>query len=443
MRTPLSNVDAAWHRMDEPANRMVVTGVLVFDTPLSMARLRALLEERLLGFRRFRQRVVEPFGGVGVLSWEDDPDFSVDHHLVSARLPAPRDEAALQRLASSLASQGFPTGRPPWRFHLVAHFQGGSALIVRLHHCIGDGLALVHVLLSMADGAPQPPPPTREDGDGRGFWAGIEALLTGVPEGIRRSAELPDHLASLVRLLVLPPDPRTAFKGRLGRTKRLVWSRSFRLEDFKSLGAATGTTVNDILMAALTGALRRYLLARARVTGDLDVRGVVPVNLRPASEAHRLGNRFGLVFLSLPLGIQDTLGRLEELRRRMQALKRAPDAAATFQLLWVMGLAPRAFFDLVVNLFAAKATAVVTNVVGPREPIKLAGVRVRQAMFWVPCAGHLALGVSLLSYAGRVWVGVHTDAALIPDPERILDGFERELKALRAAGRRARKRPPR
>ncbi len=457
MRTPLANVDASWHRMEEPANRMVVTGVLVFDKPVSMKQLRGLVEKRLLRFSRFRQRIVEPRGPLSVLSWEEDPDFSIEHHLVAARLPGRGTEAALQSFTSDLAGQGFPKGRPPWKFHFVPRYQGGSALVARLHHAIGDGLALVHVLLSMADGAPQPPEPGQREVNPKGLLTWVWTTLAGAAEApltfpwragknglpllgsprrlFRSGADTAKHLASLVRLLLLPPDPRTAFKGALGRRKRLVWSRSFPLEDFKAASRATDTTVNDILMTALAGALRRYLLGRGVVPHQLDVRAVVPVNLRPASEAHLLGNRFGLVFLSLPLGLEGTFERLEELHRRMLALKKSPDPAATFGLLWMMGQLPRPLFDLVVDLFGTKATTVVTNVMGPKEAISLLGVRLRQAMFWVPCAGHLGLGVSLLSYAGRVWVGIQSDVGLIPDPEEILTNFELELKALRA-GRR-------
>ncbi|HZX43609.1 MAG TPA: wax ester/triacylglycerol synthase family O-acyltransferase [Myxococcaceae bacterium] len=429
MRTPLASVDASWLRMDEPTNQMVVTGVLVLDTPVSAQRVRTLLQRRLLRFDRFRQRVVRPLAGMGVPSWEDDPEFSLDRHVVVEQLPAPADEAALQALISTLASGSLPPRRPPWRIHFVPSYQGGSALIVRVHHCIADGLALVHVLLSMAD-APPEVPGTGSAGPGS-RWAMLRATLA------RASRALPagtDHVAALLRLLLLRPDPMTRFKGPLTLGKKLVWSRAFRLEDFKRFSRANGSTVNDVLMAALAGALRRYLLAHGPVKRRLDVRGVVPVNLRPASEAHRLGNRFGLVFLALPLGIESPKARLAEVRRRMRALKASPGAAATFALLWLLGRMPRPLFDAVIHLFATKATAVVTNVVGPREPLSMLGARLRQAMFWVPCAGHLGLGVSLLSYAGNVWVGVHSDVGLVPDPERIIGAFEEELDALRLAG---------
>jgi WS/DGAT/MGAT family acyltransferase len=361
---------------------------------------------------------------------------------------------------SRLLSQPFPPGRPLWSFHLVPEYQGGSAIVARIHHCIGDGLALVHVLLSMADGTPEPDgeevgadlPWDEHGADGpvarTASWA---ITLPGrLRDGASHLLEHPGRIAelallasgsaaSLVNLLALPPDPATAFKGRLGKEKKAAWSRAFDLDDFKAIGHVTGSTVNDILMAGLAGGLRRYLLGRGEVPRDLDVRGVVPVNLRPPEESNQLGNRFGLVFLPLPLGIEDPLDRLFEVRRRMRALKSSPQALAIYQVLWAMGVAPKPVFDLVLELFASKGTAVVTNVVGPRERISIAGGSLRQAMFWVPSAGRLGMGVSLLSYAGKVWMGLQCDAGLVPDPDAVLRGFEGEVSALlelrRDAGR--------
>jgi WS/DGAT/MGAT family acyltransferase len=219
-------------------------------------------------------------------------------------------------------------------------------------------------------------------------------------------------------------------KGPLVAEKRVAWSAPIPLADLKRAGRVTGSTVNDVMTSAMTGALRRYLQGRGDVPEDLNIRGVVPVNLRPFDEACQLGNQFGLVFLSLPVGMADPLDRLFEVRRRMNAIKDTPEALVAFQILRAMGLAPKPVFDVVLSLFGAKGTAVVTNVAGPREPVSLMGVRMRQAMFWVPSAGRLALGISLLSYASSVSMGVQSDAALIPDPERILEGFRGEVDAL-------------
>jgi WS/DGAT/MGAT family acyltransferase len=450
MRAPLRNVDASWLRMDDPTNLMVVTGVLVLDHPVPLPRLRALLKKRLLRFRRFTSRVVQPAGGVGTPTWESDPDFSLARHLKVAKLKEPAGERELQAYVSGLLGQPFPPHRPLWSFHFIPRYQGGSAIVARIHHCIGDGLALVHVLLSMADGTPEPEGeagadlPWDEHGE-EGPVARTASWAITLPRLVRDGAgELLEHpgrltelallasgsAASLVNVLALPPDPSTAFKGPLSVAKKAAWSRAFDLEEFKAIGQVAGSTVNDILMAGLAGGLRRYLLGRGEVPRDLDVRGVVPVNLRPPEESDRLGNRFGLVFLPLPLGIEDPLDRLFEVRRRMRELKNSPQALAIYQLLWVMGVAPKPVFDLVLEIFASKGTAVVTNVVGPRTPISIAGAPLRQAMFWVPSAGRLAMGVSLLSYAGKVWMGLQVDAGLVPDPDVVLQGFEAEVGAL-------------
>jgi len=440
MRVPFRNVDASWLRMDDPTNLMVVTGVLVLESPVPLARLRALVEERLLRFRRFTSRVVPPFAGVGLPSWEIDPRFDLDRHLLAASLGPGAGEPALQAFVSRLLSEPLQADRPLWTIHLVERFRGGSAIVARIHHCIGDGLALVHVLLSMADGNPAPERRrSHARSPSRVAWGTTmgEQVLRGARAVLAHPGRIGDlaRLASgsagaLLGLLALPDDPPTALKGPLGRPKIAAWSRPFDLDDFKAIGKATGSTVNDVLMAALAGALRRFLAGRGEAPRDIDVRGVVPVNLRRPEASGKLGNRFGLVFLSLPVGMEDPLDRLFEVRRRMRALKDSSQALAVYEVLWAMGAAPRPLFDLALRIFAAKGSAVVTNVVGPRQPIAIAGAPLREAMFWVPSAGRLALGVSLLSYADKVWMGLQCDAGLIPDPAGVLDGFAAEVEEL-------------
>jgi diacylglycerol O-acyltransferase len=443
VRTLFRNVDASWLRMDDPVNLMVVTGVLVLEAPVPLARLRELIEKRLLRFRRFTSRVVPPFAGVGVPAWEPDPDFDLDRHVLVETLGPGAGEPALQAMVSRLLSEPLPADRPLWTFHFVEHFRGGSAIVARIHHCIGDGLALVHVLLSLADGAPAPEGRRERPSVSWGITLGEQMLrgaraVLGHPGRIGDLARLASGSAgSLIGLLALPDDPPTALKGPLGREKLAAWSRPLDLADVKAIGRATGSTVNDVLMAALAGALRRYLTARGEAPREMDVRGIIPVNLRRPEATGRLGNRFGLVFLSLPIGVEDPLDRLFETRRRMRALKDSPQALAIYQVLWAMGMAPRPVFDLALRIFAAKGTAVVTNVVGPRQPIAIAGSPLREAMFWVPSAGRLALGVSLLSYAGKVWMGLQCDAAVIPDPAGVLAGFDAEVEALLELPRQA------
>jgi WS/DGAT/MGAT family acyltransferase len=212
--------------------------------------------------------------------------------------------------------------------------------------------------------------------------------------------------------------------------KRAVWSRPIDLDAVKRVRRKMGATVNDLLLAAVSGALRRYLLSRGEAVEGLDIRAVVPVNLRAPEEAHRLGNRFGLVFLQLPLGVAEPLDRVFEVKRRMDAIKDSPEALVAYQILKAMGMAPRLIYEQILGVFGTKATAVMTNVRGPGVSIYLAGVRVREVMAWVPRSAGLGLGVSILSYDGKVWLGIASDAGLVPDPETILDAFHEEFDGL-------------
>lgn len=442
---PMSHVDSAWLRMDAPTNLMMVAGVLVFEERLPFERLTRLTESRLLRFERFRQRVVEARHPLSTPRWETDPQFDLRRHLARAELPAPGDEAALQGLVSRLMSEPLDPRHPLWQFHFIEEFQGGSALICRFHHCIGDGLAMVHVMLSLTDRTEVVPEREPATGPPPGSGFDPEALGRGVGRAVGRAANVVSDFImhpsrareaagqasatalAVGKLALMPADPPTPFKGPLGVEKRAVWSEPIEVERIKSIGRRTGATVNDLLLSAVAGALRRYLRQRGHEVEGLDIRAVVPVNLRRPEEAHKLGNQFGLVFLALPLGPEEPLERIFELKKRMDAIKGSPEALVAFQILKGMGMAPAPLFDLVLAQFGKKASAVMTNVMGPTEPVWFSGVRVRQTMFWVPRAAGLGLGVSILSYSGRVWLGIATDAGLVPDPETILEGFHEEF----------------
>lgn len=444
----LSRVDTAWLRMEDPTNLMMVTGVLVFDQLLDFARVRMAIEQRLLIFDRFRQRVVNSGGAT---SWQNDPHFTLNAHLHRIALPAPHDQAALQDLVSTLMSTPLDHTKSPWQFHLIEEYGAGCVLLTRLHHCIADGIALMRVLLSLTDATAEPPAPGGRAEAARNGHApqpgpvgaakavvrgaervldqGIETLLD--PARLTEAAQLgASGAVALSRLLLMSPDQPTLFKGQLGVSKRAAWSGPVALEQIKAIGHSVGATVNDVLLAAVTGALRRYLQGRGASVDGLELRAAVPVNLRAPDEPPTLGNRFGLIFLSLPVGAEDALDRLFDLKQRMQALKGSPEALVTFGVLNLMGVLSDDLQDVGVALFGAKATAVMTNVPGPRETIYLAGAPVRELMFWVPQSGRLGLGVSIISYAGQVQLGVATDLGLVPDPEAIVAAFHEEFALL-------------
>jgi WS/DGAT/MGAT family acyltransferase len=214
--------------------------------------------------------------------------------------------------------------------------------------------------------------------------------------------------------------------------KKATWSRPLPLSDIKAIKNVTGGTVNDVLITAMTGGLRRYMLLRNEEVDGVDFRATVPVNLRTPEEMGELGNKFGLVYLKLPVYIEDVQERLQEVSRRMTALKNSSEAAVALGILSGIGMTPADVQQQLVNMFGAKATAVMTNVPGPPMPLYLAGAKITSIMFWVPQAGRVGLGISIMSYAGNVWLGVVTDAGLVPDPDQIIEGFYAEYEALRA-----------
>ena len=460
-RNSLSAVDTAWLRMEVPANLMMITGVMVFGAPIDCDRLKATLEERVLPFDRFRQRIVRP--AFGTPYWEDDPDFDLNYHVQSATLPSPGDQAALQDTASLLASTQLDPSKPLWRLHLIERYGKGCALICRLHHCIGDGLALVHVLLSLTDAEPGTPWPVIEPQakrrrrtstksklfrPARAAFKTTHALTGSVLAQCREVHADPAHAlalarvgvrgtTALARLLLLWPDRKTIFKGPLNIPKQAAWSESIPLRDIKVIGGELGGTVNDVLLTAMSGALRRYLLARGERVDGLNFRAIVPVDLRKPGTEEELGNKFGLVFLSLPVGIVDPGQRLHELRRRMDALKDTLEAPVAYGIVNAIGRLPQAMQDIVVDIFGLKGTAVMTNVIGPGKQLYLAGAPLESLMFWVPQSGRLGLGVSILSYNGQVWLGTITDAGLVPDPDSIISAFHAEFNELLAEACRA------
>jgi diacylglycerol O-acyltransferase / wax synthase len=432
-RERMSAVDTAWLRMDRPTNLMQITGILVLETPLDLDRYRRTLEDRLIQrFSRFRQRVEQDLTGAW---WSDDPDFSIDNHLSLHRLPSGDAKARLQQLASRLAVQSLDPRHPLWHFDLVEDYQGGTAIIVRIHHCIADGIALIGVMLSLT-GDSAATPASRPSGRRAGereeahFWTPLLEPLADPEKLVGYGRDGVGIVAELLKLAALPKDSPTRFKGRAGRIKSIAWSEPIPLDEVKAVGKSMACSVNDVLLAAVAGAMRRYLLTKGDSVDGVEIRAMVPVNMRSEGDEDQLGNRFGLVTLLLPVFEGNPFARVFEVRRRMRELRNSYLPPVSLALLYAMGLVPQFLQNQALDLLAAKASAVMTNVPGPSEPLYLAGARLSQMMFWVPQSGDIGMGVSILSYAGMVQFGLITDHGMVPDPEAITPLFKHEFETM-------------
>ena len=452
-REPMSRVDTAWLRMCRPTNPMMITGVLMFDEPMTLEKLKQVVRKRFLAYPRFRQKAVDGPAGA---AWVEDAQFDFDWHVRLSALPGrsdPRSEKrALERFVSQMASTPLDRSKPLWQFHLVERYRGGSALVARIHHSYADGIALVQVLLSLTDTTRKP----EKNSELRAAWLkkdGVEVVrrvgaldryvqlggkMLGKGMEMYRDPSLATMLAKeggeigreLLTALALPDDPPTLLRGPLGVSKRVAWAEPLDLDEVKAVGRACDCTVNDVLMATAAGALRAYLIERGEQVDGVTLRATVPVNLRPLEHAKKLGNHFGLVFLDLPVGEGNPVRRLERVAESMNQLKNSRQAIVAYGLLAALGMAPAALQSVALELFSRKATAVATNVPGPQQPLYMGGSRVREMMFWVPQTGSIGLGVSFLSYNGRVHFGLIGDARLVPDPDAVMRRFAPEFEKL-------------
>ena len=459
----MSSVDTAWLRMDGPANSMMIVGVSATATPIRPAEFRRMIERRLLCFARFRQRpVADPLGA----SWVEDDAFDLDAHFKRVRLPGPAGKAELQALTAELASSPLDPGRPLWQVHLVERYNGGSAWIMRVHHCYADGIAMIRVLLSMTEQDPAPalgnraPPPhpgpawrsavdvlpvlswveqlAQPAGDilENALAEGAKLLESGVhqlfhPERVAAiAAQAGGMVGEFAKVVALPDDPDTPLRGGLSGRKAVAWGSPIPLDEVKTVGQVLGCTINDVLMSTVAGVLGGYLRERGFDTDGLTLRASVPVNLRAADEPLTLGNRFGLVFVELATGIANPLARLFATSDTMAALKGSLQPPMALMSLGLMGMMPARVQAPLVELFSRKATVVASNVPGPQSPLFMCGQRVTEMYFWVPQSGSIGLGVSLLSYAGQVYFGMISDQRLVEDPDALVARFAPEFEKL-------------
>jgi WS/DGAT/MGAT family acyltransferase len=457
----MSRVDNAWLRMDNDVNLMMIVGVWLLQPALRYEQVCERIEQRLLQYPRFRQKVVQDALGA---SWVEDEDFDIGRHVVRETLPrmrsrrgrgGPSERAALQARCGELATTRLDPARPLWQFHLVEHYAGGSAIVVRIHHCIGDGIALTSVVLSITDGGELPPQRSHDGAHDGDDWLtttlirpltdlAVKAIdLSG--QSVSRSMDLAAHpqtgtrelartglrvATDLAALALMENDSPTQLKGKPVGRKIVAWGEPIALDAVKSIGKALGASINDVLMACVAGAIGDYLCEIGDDPSGKGIRAMVPVNLRPLDEAHKLGNRFGLAPLLLPIGIHNPVERVYEVRERMSQLKGSYQPVLAFGVLAVAGLLSKAGQDALLNLFAKKATAVMTNVPGPTQLLEFCGSTLRQSIFWVPQSGDVAVGVSIFSYGGGVQFALITDEQLCPAPQKIIDRFAPELDKL-------------
>lgn len=428
---PMSSVDHAWLRMDNPTGPMVINAILTFKHPLSISKFQTLIAERFASIERFQCKpnriLMSDYWQQCILDWE--------YHLSESKDTADSSEQ-LQDLATRFINQPFDTDHPLWRMHLIP-FQKGSAVVIRIHHAYADGMALVKVLLQITDegqafkhGFAHHSNSDTDHPSKPSIFGKVLPYLSDQSKWFE-TLGLIEELTSELLNMSLSSIEHNLFKdpGLCGK-KQLVWTEPLKLEEVRAIAKAHNAKLNDILVSSAAGAFRRYMQQLHRVSAWAELRTVIPVDLRKQLTPEALGNYFGLVFLSLPVGVEDPIERARLINKRMHKLKSSKQAWLVFQILQLSGYLPDIAEKELIRLFSSKASAVMTNVPGPSIPLHVAGNTLDQILFWVPQSGSVGMGISIITYNNRVQFGLMSDQQLVNEPHQLIDCFNEEFEQL-------------
>ncbi|MDO8210458.1 wax ester/triacylglycerol synthase family O-acyltransferase [Conexibacter sp. CPCC 206217] len=458
-RDRLSGLDSSFlHLEHDSATHMHVASCMVFEgPPPTHDELVAHVEARLHLVPRYRQRLAFVPLSQGRPVWVDDPHFNTRYHVQHHALPEPGGDEELKQLAGRAFSQQLDRNKPLWELWLVEGLADGRfALLGKTHHALVDGISGVDITTVLFDLTKEPPPTPRPEVP----WVPrplpsnaqllADALLerTTVPgeivRGVRASLRAPRRVVrravedlAAVGSFTLPGvrgAPPSPLNVRIGPHRRFTWDNE-ELERVKAIKNALGGTVNDVVLATVSGGLGRYLRAHGHPTIDLVLRAMIPVSVRADAEHGALGNQVAAIWAGLPVGVTDPIERLELIKREMDGLKESGQAVGARVLTELTGFAPPTVMAQAARLQAHQRffNLVVTNVPGPQLPLYVLGRRMLAIYPMVPLAQNQALGIAIMSYDGRISFGLNADFDALPDLELLAGQLSEALEELAEA----------
>ena len=449
----LSAQDASFLLLEDRVSHLHIGAIGVFEGPApSEQSFERMVEGHLASVPRYRQRVRSVPYDLGRPVWVDDPHFQIGYHLRRVGLPRPGGERELRLLVGRVMSQRLDRARPLWEMWVADGLDGGRwALITKLHHSMVDGVSGAELLAAILDGRPDPAPPEpmewtpeRQPGGpelvARALAARVASplhLAEEIREAPRRVLGAAQGLGTLLGVL-RPPAP-SSLNGPIGSHRRWGWASS-SLAEVKEIRAALGGTVNDVVLAAVSGGFRDLLEARGETTQRV-VRSLVPVSVRAEHEHGEYNNRVSAMFADLPVHIADPVARLDAVGAQLRHLKESHEAVTGDLLVELSNAVPAAVLSIALRTATHvpqhSVNTVTTNVPGPQYPLYAAGRRMLDCYPYVPLAGHVRLGVAIFSYDGRLNFGVTGDWDEAPDLDVLCQGIERSTAELLARARGA------
>jgi WS/DGAT/MGAT family acyltransferase len=439
---------------------MAIASIAVFEgPPPTHVEFLAYLAGRLPLVPRYRQKLrTVPFR-LGPPVWADDPHFDLGYHVRRVALPAPGGDQQLAELMARVMSQRLDRERPLWEYWVIEGLaQGRWALISKVHHCMVDGVSGTDLYRVIFDFSPEPSPPAADDraaaAEPSPFELAAQAALRNAALPARDALALAsaafhpgnaiqqatDTVRAMAKLTpALRPAAESSLSGPIGKGRRYTWARA-SLDDVKKIKRELGGTVNDVVLAAISGGFRELLLARGEQPGPHMVRSLVPVSVRAPGEESIYDNQVSAVLADLPVHIADPAERLAAVQAELEALKASKEAMAGEALarLGRYSLYPVASWwtRLAFRLPQREVVTVTTNVPGPGQPLYGMGRRLLEIIPYVPIATTVRTGISIFSYDGNLTFGVTGDFAANPDLDVLAQGIEHGISELLVAARR-------
>src|SRR3954471_23937931 len=467
----LTGLDASFLHLEDDAAHMHVAAVMTFEgSPPPHEEVVEGIRSRLHLVPRYRQKLAFVPFGQGRPRWVDDPHFNLQYHVRHTALPEPGTEEQLKRLAGRVFSQRLDRDKPLWEMWVVEGLDGGDrfAVLSKTHHALVDGVSGIDIMSVLFDTKPQPdaPPPVEEK-----RWLPAPTLSSAqlLGEALYERATVPAEIVRGARALVrgprriagaaagslagvgsmvragLSPAPKTPYNERIGPHRRFTWVR-MQLTDVKAIKDALGGTVNDVMLATVTGALTRNLRRRGeQISADTELKAMVPVSVRPQEARGALGNQVAAMMAPLPVGLEDPVARMERISDAMSHLKSGGQAVGAQVLTELTGFAPPNIMSQASRVVARQRmfNLVVTNVPGPQFPLYMMGAELEGLFPMVPLAPNQALGIAIMSYNGTINFGLVGDYDLMSDLDELAEDLEASLAELAdAAGVEPAKAPP-
>jgi WS/DGAT/MGAT family acyltransferase len=449
----LTVLDELFLHLEGPDAHMHVGGIAVFEgPPPEYEEIKDMIQQRLQMVPRFRQKLMTVPFGLGRPVWVDDTHFNLEYHVRHTALPAPGNHSKLKRLAARIMSQQLDRSKPLWEIWFAEGFEDDRfALISKTHHCLVDGVSGADIMSVILDLGPEPqyiePKPWRPAPEPTADQLLVDALkerLTSPAEAVRSlqstlldPAKIPNKLVEAVRSVgafvggSLDLAPASTLNRPIGPHRRFE-TVLIELDDVKRIKNSLGGTVNDVVLAIVSGGLRSLLRERGERLDELELRGMIPVSVRADSDRGNLGNQVASLWVSLPVHEPDALKRLALLSERMKGLKASGQAVGA-QLLTSLGeYAPPTIIAQASRLVARQRAfnLVVTNVPGPQIPLYTLGRKMLEVYPVVPLSANTTIGIALLSYNGTIGFGLLGDYDAAPDLAVLAEGIEKSLAQL-------------